>query len=359
MDQRKFVNILKQYPVIWDRSHPNFRDKDIKDNAWVSIANALGWTDESCKETFKAIREKYVREREKAAQPSISYREWDLLSDLKFLDPNIVPRKTGTGNESDLQRADKFCSQIIRDILPNTMNQTDIDRALIALVKKTTSIWDRNCNTYPNKQLKNQLWENIAGKLNMKSNACQLKWKALREKYIRQKIKFQQEGEKWELLDDMSFLDKVIQYRKKLTDDIQYQKPTNFENQHNSYSTMEIQSAIQHQTHESDSSCSQTPYTYDENSLNEFSNDFSMNIKEENTVIEVADSSYYSNALRKRSTSTSSEVSPSKKPKCDDTRHNLRAPEELFGDLVAAMLARKPEKDRNLYMIEIMTVLSK
>lgn len=162
---------------------------------------------EICKETFKSIREKYIREREKFLQYGKNYHEWELLSELKFLDPNIVPRKQSTNNDQDVQKVEEFCSQINSDAPFTSVGQTDFDRALIELVRKTTPIWDRNCNTYPNKQLKNQLWQSIASKLKKDVNTCMLRWKALREKYIRQKSKFLQEGDvKWELLNEMTFL---------------------------------------------------------------------------------------------------------------------------------------------------------
>ncbi|XP_023023809.2 uncharacterized protein [Leptinotarsa decemlineata] len=240
----------------------------------------------------------------------------------------------------------------------NPMNQTEMDKSLIVFVRQNTTIWDRNCNTYPNKHVKSQLWDSIAARLNLKTNACMLRWKALREKYIRQRVKFQHEGEKWELLDELSFLDKVIQYRKKQSDDTHYQKTNSEIIRNNSPPSMTTQQATSHLL-ERKNNFSQITLNYeteDESSLNE-SNDFG--VKEESMAIEVADSSCYSNTTRKRLSSTHSEAASEKREKTDDTVRNPKSPEDLFGDLVAAMLTRKPEKDRNFYMIEIMRVLSK
>ncbi|KAJ8942312.1 hypothetical protein NQ318_005304 [Aromia moschata] len=361
MDHRKFVSVIRQFPQIWDRSHPQFRDKDAKDSAWDVVGSKMGCSGDSCKETFKSLREKYIREREKL-QYGHSYREWDLLSDLKFLDPNILPRKQSTNNESDLQKAEEFQSQINLDSSFALVNHTNFDRALIGLVKKTTPIWDRNSNTYPNKQMKIQLWQSIAAKLNKDTNQCMLRWKALREKYIRQKTKFEQEGDvKWELLEDMNFLDKVIQYRKKHSEgDPDYKcKPYN-DNRYNFQSSFLHQSELSLESENNYPQKLQHYETGDDNSLNDSSNDYPMTFKEEHaTVLQVADSSYSHQPLRKRSTSVNSDAVVDKRPKCEETEATQRTPEQLFGDLVAAMLTKKPEKDRNLYMIEIMTVLSK
>ncbi|KAJ8944168.1 hypothetical protein NQ314_009530 [Rhamnusium bicolor] len=360
VDQHKFVAIIRYFPQIWDRTHPQFRDKDAKDCAWEVIGTKIGCTGDACRETFKSIREKYIREREKSVQYGENYRQWDLLPKLKFLDPNIVPRKQSVNNEEDTQKAEEFRSKLDLDTSFVSLNQTDFDKALIALVKKTTPIWDRNCNTYPNKQLKNQLWQTIATKLNKDTNSCMLRWKALREKYIRQKTKYQQEGDaKWELLDDMIFLDKVIQYRRKQSDSDFDNKRTSYNDNTSMYNN--FQPILPRQNEVSQESA----YNYetgDDNSMNDSSSDYPTLVKQENPVYQLADSSYAAgqqSSLRKRSTSINSEPSIEKKSKTEETDQKEKTPEQLFGDLVAAMLSKKPEKNRNLYMIEIMTVLSK
>lgn len=44
MDQHKFVTIIRQFPQIWERSHPKFRDKDAKDCAWEVVGSKVGST---------------------------------------------------------------------------------------------------------------------------------------------------------------------------------------------------------------------------------------------------------------------------------------------------------------------------
>ncbi|XP_018565079.1 uncharacterized protein LOC108906332 isoform X2 [Anoplophora glabripennis] len=319
MDQHKFVSIIRQFPQIWERNHPKFRDKDAKDCAWEMIGSKMGCTD-----------------------------------------PNIVPRKQSTNNDEDMQKAEELCSQINFDASFISVNQTDFDKALIELVRKTTPIWDRNCNTYPNKQLKNQLWQNIASKLKRDINLCMLRWKALREKYIRQKTKYQQEGDvKWELLDEMGFLDKVIQYRKKQSDSNTDQKRSTCVN---FYPKERKQNES---SQDSNSSFSQNAYCCemeDDTLMNDSSNDYHAIIKQECTVLQKADSSFHSEnngASRKRCISVNSEASAEKLSKNEDTEIKEKSPEQLFGDLVAVLLSKKPEKYRNIYMIEIMQVLSK
>lgn len=390
LDHRKLIAIVKETPSIWDRSHPLFRDKEAKETKWEEIGQIMGTSATNCREAFKSIREKYIRERDKAHQLGENYREWELLSHLTFLDPNIVPRKQSFSSEEDMQAAEEFRNRISLDSLTES-NPTDFDRTLVNLVRQTTPIWDRNCNTYPNKQLKLQLWDTIAQKLNRPVNYCMLRWKALREKYIRQKTKFQEAGlPKWDLLDDMSFLDKVILYRRKTSD---YGRDINVNNY--------LKISDGNDTDSSSHLVIDTTATDDNSS----SDDFLSVVKVERTTLQMADSSFHNNTpstnnsnnfnlynhlvnpavgnlsnFRKRSASVSinnpnyhqQQQQPQnnsdngnidiveKRLKTEDISNEAtKSPEQLFGDLVAAILSKKPEKERSLIMVEIMTVLSK
>ncbi|CAH1127416.1 unnamed protein product [Ceutorhynchus assimilis] len=286
-----------------------------------------------CKDTFKSLREKYLREREKAQNQSIA---WEFVDHLKFLDPHIVPRASmwnGNALSEDEQ-------SIMSDSDP-----TDFDKHLIEMVKKASPIWDRNSNSYPSKTSKNQLWEDIASSLHKDINSCMLRWKALREKYIRQKAKFQEGESKWELLDDLSFLDNVIQYRRKQNEIYSGDSMPGFSRYNNNYRNPDY------------IKCNES---LEDHSYTDSSNDFLAIVKEENTVQQMADSSFPSPNYNKRFRQNSvSSYGEEKKLKPEESETKDKTPEQLFGDLVASLLAKKPESQRNLYMIEIMTVLSK
>lgn len=44
MDQRKLVGLIREFSLIWDKNHPQHRDKGAKDNAWNEIGTRMGWT---------------------------------------------------------------------------------------------------------------------------------------------------------------------------------------------------------------------------------------------------------------------------------------------------------------------------
>lgn len=43
MDQRKLIELVKQYPQIWDRRNPCFRDKQTKDFAWEDVGQKMNF----------------------------------------------------------------------------------------------------------------------------------------------------------------------------------------------------------------------------------------------------------------------------------------------------------------------------
>lgn len=162
---------------------------------------------ENSKETFKSLREKYIRDRDKNHKDE----GWEMIPELRYLDPNAMQRKLSNCSEQEISNNNnnypKSTSHWTRKL---QTSQNDLDKCLINVIKENSVIWDKSCLDYNNKQVKVDVWHNIAKCMNMDVNYCLTRWKALREKYVKQKMKFLQCGEKWELLDDMTFLGKVL-----------------------------------------------------------------------------------------------------------------------------------------------------
>ncbi|EFA06852.1 hypothetical protein TcasGA2_TC009795 [Tribolium castaneum] len=341
MDHARFISVVKQFPQVWDRNCATFREQSLKSEAWERIGEIMNCPASSCKDTFKSLREKYVREREKQAMYADKYMPWQHLESLSFLDPHIILRKQSLNYDSDMSKLPLDETKMNMTDEPFFVqlaeNYSDFDKTLIALVRKASPIWDRKSNGYPNKQVKYQLWRGIAQAMNKDINVCMMRWKGLREKYIRQKNKYQEGEGKWEFLDDMSFLDKVIQYRRK-----NCEPDMSFRPQSGPAEGFPFHNDM-----------------YDDNSMNSSSNDFIPTVKSEDFGCDMQDSSYDSGTAssgRKRSASDNSESSYEKREKVEEIQ---KSPEAMFGELVAAMLAKKTERDKNIAMIEIMKVLTK
>lgn len=265
-------------------------------------------SDKLCKDTFKSLRERYRRAKLKHEQTGSKSAVWEHYEALKFLEPHMFKHDEKTD-----------------------MNSYYFIKQLINFVYQHRPLWDRDSS---DKHLKKQLWQKVAQELKVETGACMQKWKGLREKYIRQKQKYQEGGEKWEFLDDMAFLDEVISYRRK-----QWQIYDN-------YST--------------DSQFEQLSSDYDLSSETNQHAETSQNVKTEGQNSErhflenyVADSTL--DLSRKRNISESSDYLSKRERKC---RH-MKTTEDIFGEFVAAMLATKTEAGRNSAMIQITEILTK
>ncbi|KAK9886640.1 hypothetical protein WA026_017561 [Henosepilachna vigintioctopunctata] len=384
MEHYKLVQLIRSKPELWDRCNAVFREPRLKERVWKEVAADMGLSTASCKDGFKHLREKYIREREKSKILGSKYQPWGLLPYMKFLDNHIIPRKKSHSMEfyhcntsGPIQNSEQeefsTCNEVentrtspdrvqeaINIELENTMTeensyepphfstQEDFDRALVELVKESHSLWDWKDNTFWNKQARYETWNIIAKKVHKTSSECLLRWKALREKYIREKAKNKENSNfKWRLLDSMSFLDRVIHYRKNLKNDEHFPSDI-FSEKVDKLTTEDFLLC-------SASSTSNADYHYqvirEENSLQGPPTNFFMQVKQE--VADVADSSYDSEgSSKKRRLSINSSYSHKQVIQG-------KSPEELFGELVASLLTRKSEGDRHTAMVEIMKVLAK
>lgn len=212
------------------------------------------------------------------------------------------------------------------------MNSTHFLKNMIAHIHKCRPLWDRDCTDRYSRQ---SMWSKTANTLGIDVEICMQKWKGLREKYIRQKKKYLECGEKWEFLDDLSFLDTVINYRK---------RPSHVGD--NNYSN--------------DSQFDQFSSDYDVSELNE--NEIIKVIKTEeqmstinaDSTLDGGRSTEVLNYRKREATPERNEFVP-KKNRCEHTR----TPEEIFGEFVAASLANKSESEKNAAMVQIMAVLTK
>lgn len=206
MDHFKLITLITENPQLWDHTHDQFRNQHLKLTTWDTIAHAMGasgrYRDVSsysnyycktlftilvvlvCKETFKALREKYIRERTKQSQQSPECRKWELFDALTFLEPHIIPRRH-TGSIDSIFYSENDAQSCSSDKISMEMHSPNFCKDLITLVFNCRPLWDRDNKDNHDKQLKLKLWNTVAKTLKTDVNTCMLKWKGLREKYIR------------------------------------------------------------------------------------------------------------------------------------------------------------------------------
>lgn len=229
-------------------------------------------------------------------------------------------------------------------------NYYNFCQELIKLVFNCRPLWDRENRHNHDKRIKMHLWEKVAQTLNSDTNTCMLKWKGLREKYIRQKTKYSEGKEKWEFLDSLSFLDSVIHYRRKpwqqsddsysltdsqieqLSSDCEVAGPHQDIPQHSSEPMRVVDVKTEYQPLEGYLKGSCIP----------------------DSTLDTANSMSMESPFRKRMSSETSETPP-KRTKTEQQK----TPEQIFGELVAAILSKKNEADKNVAMMQIMQILTK
>ncbi|CAG9762649.1 unnamed protein product [Ceutorhynchus assimilis] len=97
-DERILVETIQTFPCIWNTKNKEHQDSLIVENAWKSIAIMMAESVESCKDTWKSLRSKYIRERKrslKMSSGSASYSgNWPLYKSMSFLASVIQTRRS-------------------------------------------------------------------------------------------------------------------------------------------------------------------------------------------------------------------------------------------------------------------------
>ncbi|KAL3288437.1 hypothetical protein HHI36_002882 [Cryptolaemus montrouzieri] len=306
------------------------------------------------------------------------YKPWELLPHLTFLEDQIIPRKSNhfklfhqindskpnyyPEKDSNESKKDEYScmgqnatlkKEDISDNSNFNMNEkeiekgrSDFDKALVDSVKQSSSLWDSKHENFSDKRNRKETWDLIGKKLLKTSHECMVRWKGLREKYIREKSKKRGNKDKWELLETMSFLDQVIQYRKTSrtlgNEGIHQDVDAPFGSLHGDFLF-------------SGESSTSNDYHYqviaEENSLHDTTRNLLMEVKQEH--IDIPDSCYDSEGSSKKRRLSTNSCCSIQKQRVD------KSPEHLFGELVASLLSRKSASDKNAAMVEIMKVLAK
>ena len=122
-----FMEIVRTFPILYDRFSKDFKDKHKKNNAWNQVAEATQIPVEECIKKYKNIRTNYVRHMKKR-KPSGSGRtsEDSVNSSCNFqwLDTFIEHRKTFT-NLSDTESTQSSC-EITQESV-STASSHDLD----------------------------------------------------------------------------------------------------------------------------------------------------------------------------------------------------------------------------------------
>lgn len=96
--QGKFIELIQQFPQLWDKRNPLFKDKLCNENSWKKISEVISIPVPECQQLWGTIRARYTKERK--AQKSIpsgsgQYKcKWPYYDLCHFLDGVIAMRRT-------------------------------------------------------------------------------------------------------------------------------------------------------------------------------------------------------------------------------------------------------------------------
>ncbi|KAG5874543.1 hypothetical protein JTB14_011857 [Gonioctena quinquepunctata] len=97
IDDAVLADLVRQFPELYDKGNENFKDKNIKQNAWETISSTLNVDVKSAQTRWNVLRNRFSVERKREKNvPSGSgaKKTWLLYSALSFLDNHIAMRKT-------------------------------------------------------------------------------------------------------------------------------------------------------------------------------------------------------------------------------------------------------------------------
>ncbi|CAH1171050.1 unnamed protein product [Phaedon cochleariae] len=92
------IDLIRQYPWLYDKQEKQYRNKNAKQNAWQMIANILKTNPEDCEQRWIVLRNRFCTElRNMKTRPSGSgatTSSWHLFEAMSFLSDFIIPRKS-------------------------------------------------------------------------------------------------------------------------------------------------------------------------------------------------------------------------------------------------------------------------
>ncbi|XP_045763031.1 uncharacterized protein LOC123865875 [Maniola jurtina] len=109
-----FVQIIEQYPCLYNNTLPDYSRKDIVDKAWNEVAEAMQWTVHYCQSKWKNIRNGFVRSLKLCAdgsskkQKKLYYLHNELQFILPYIKTNIHTEEAGNSSPQDASREEAY-----------------------------------------------------------------------------------------------------------------------------------------------------------------------------------------------------------------------------------------------------------
>lgn len=92
----QLIELYRERPVLWDPTNPEFKNKNLKNNAWSEIAFAIKLAQSEVKLKIRYVIGQFQREfkKQKSGSGAEKKVKWFAFDYLLFLKDKNVPRKT-------------------------------------------------------------------------------------------------------------------------------------------------------------------------------------------------------------------------------------------------------------------------
>ncbi|CAD5220633.1 unnamed protein product [Bursaphelenchus xylophilus] len=313
------IDAYYQHPMLYDNRHRDYKVQNPTKEAWLEVSRICSSTPDECRARWKALRDRFIKERKKKNANSLYKAAWPLYHKMEFLEPfiehahkkdvrmmrahalNDLPRRTienvvallvreAQGNAMTSQQTPsmevdtKIPLTTALNINPESSEVTvqedghELEKfylRLIREVKQHQLLFDSSNSLYRVTAARNRVWEEIAQTFGEGYTASELrtKWRSIRDRYIRERRLYKesiQEGKprfpKWSLYPEFSFLDYYV--------DQSFPRPYVHQEGHDNDSIHSGENQMHVDTEEqaSPSSSSSTPSIVDPTPLSSFVN---------------------------------------------------------------------------------------
>ena len=91
------IDLVHQYPALWDKQNSKYKDRNYKDAKWREIAETLGGPKDDAIKKWKSLWDTYVRHKNIKAKSgdglSESKPRWKYYAIMSFLDVTLLRRR--------------------------------------------------------------------------------------------------------------------------------------------------------------------------------------------------------------------------------------------------------------------------
>ena len=91
------IDLVHQYPALWDKQHSKYKDINYKDARWRDIAEILSIPKDDAIKKWKSLRDTYARQKSIKSKSgdglSDSKPRWKYFTIMSFLDVSLMKRR--------------------------------------------------------------------------------------------------------------------------------------------------------------------------------------------------------------------------------------------------------------------------